>query len=149
MVLTNYKRLAKALIAIGAAVAVSGVQAETDAKAELLALADEMEPFSLRMLGPPVGTSEWSFVVKPFWEETVTEISNGKVSATLNSVTDINADPADALRLVSQGTFDMTNMIANYGSGEVPALEDRKSTRLNSSHVAISYAVFCLKKKRK
>src|SRR5690625_5534059 len=26
---------------------------------------------------------------------------------------------------------------------------DRKSTRLNSSHVAISYAVFCLKKKRK
>src|SRR5690625_5614765 len=27
--------------------------------------------------------------------------------------------------------------------------EDRKSTRLNSSHVAISYAVFCLKKRRK
>src|SRR5690625_1062936 len=27
--------------------------------------------------------------------------------------------------------------------------EDRKSTRLNSSHVAISYTVFCLKKKRK
>src|SRR5437870_13062269 len=28
-------------------------------------------------------------------------------------------------------------------------LADRKSTRLNSSHVAISYAVFCLKKKKK
>src|SRR5439155_15886260 len=28
-------------------------------------------------------------------------------------------------------------------------LGDRKSTRLNSSHVAISYAVFCLKKKKK
>src|SRR5690625_5990093 len=28
------------------------------------------------------------------------------------------------------------------------AIPDRKSTRLNSSHVAISYAVFCLKKKR-
>src|SRR5690625_6113983 len=27
-------------------------------------------------------------------------------------------------------------------------LADRKSTRLNSSHVAISYAVFCLKKKK-
>src|SRR5258707_7834092 len=27
-------------------------------------------------------------------------------------------------------------------------LEDRKSTRLNSSHANISYAVFCLKKKR-
>src|SRR5207247_10204744 len=29
------------------------------------------------------------------------------------------------------------------------ALEDRKSTRLNSSHEWISYAVFCLKKKKK
>src|SRR5690625_5184378 len=29
------------------------------------------------------------------------------------------------------------------------ARKDRKSTRLNSSHVAISYAVFCLKKKKK
>src|SRR4051794_41716558 len=28
-------------------------------------------------------------------------------------------------------------------------LEDRKSTRLNSSHPSISYAVFCLKKKKK
>src|SRR5690625_6471871 len=32
--------------------------------------------------------------------------------------------------------------------GELKGL-DRKSTRLNSSHVAISYAVFCLKKKMK
>src|SRR5258705_5279780 len=30
-----------------------------------------------------------------------------------------------------------------------PDLLDRKSTRLNSSHLGISYAVFCLKKKRK
>src|SRR3989442_6050451 len=29
------------------------------------------------------------------------------------------------------------------------SIEDRKSTRLNSSHVRISYAVFCLKKKKK
>src|SRR2546426_7307551 len=31
----------------------------------------------------------------------------------------------------------------------VPPLGDRKSTRLNSSHLVISYAVFCLKKKKK
>src|SRR5690242_21191077 len=30
-----------------------------------------------------------------------------------------------------------------------PADLDRKSTRLNSSHMSISYAVFCLKKKKK
>src|SRR5439155_8656108 len=32
--------------------------------------------------------------------------------------------------------------------GRLPPRPDRKSTRLNSSHVAISYAVFCLKKKK-
>src|SRR5256885_7871802 len=33
--------------------------------------------------------------------------------------------------------------------GELLVLLDRKSTRLNSSHLVISYAVFCLKKKKK
>src|SRR2546430_2798534 len=33
--------------------------------------------------------------------------------------------------------------------GAGPRTEDRKSTRLNSSHSQISYAVFCLKKKKK
>src|SRR5207253_10867661 len=37
--------------------------------------------------------------------------------------------------------IDLAMAAADAGSG------DRKSTRLNSSHVAISYAVFCLKKK--
>src|SRR5690606_41733186 len=32
--------------------------------------------------------------------------------------------------------------------GDLTQEEDRKSTRLNSSHVKISYAVFCLKKKK-
>src|SRR5579871_6923231 len=35
------------------------------------------------------------------------------------------------------------------GTPPAPADRDRKSTRLNSSHVEISYAVFCLKKKKK
>src|SRR3712207_7024919 len=34
-------------------------------------------------------------------------------------------------------------------SDEAYAFSDRKSTRLNSSHANISYAVFCLKKKKK
>src|SRR5436305_13160652 len=37
----------------------------------------------------------------------------------------------------------------HQGSGRAAVEEDRKSTRLNSSHVRISYAVFCLKKKKK
>src|SRR5438552_9822704 len=41
---------------------------------------------------------------------------------------------------------------ASYSCGDpclALVLEDRKSTRLNSSHQIISYAVFCLKKKKK
>src|SRR5699024_12801359 len=49
--------------------------------------------------------------------------------------------------------------VVTYGSTAVPIMQDfdandinhiidRKSTRLNSSHVSISYAVFCLKKKK-
>src|SRR5258708_27159861 len=34
-------------------------------------------------------------------------------------------------------------------STRVPLFQDRKSTRLNSSHQIISYAVFCLKKKKR
>src|SRR5690606_20937936 len=37
--------------------------------------------------------------------------------------------------------------INNSHLGLMPRYKDRKSTRLNSSHVKISYAVFCLKKK--
>src|SRR5690625_5419199 len=50
---------------------------------------------------------------------------------------------------------DITEMYAQIKeqSEDAPDLDeikgDRKSTRLNSSHVAISYAVFCLKKKKK
>src|SRR5947209_9781964 len=38
---------------------------------------------------------------------------------------------------------------ANFHIRTLRAEEDRKSTRLNSSHANISYAVFCLKKKKK
>src|SRR2546426_8890751 len=40
--------------------------------------------------------------------------------------------------------------LAKIGTrGAAEPLRDRKSTRLNSSHLVISYAVFCLKKKKK
>src|SRR5690625_4175959 len=39
--------------------------------------------------------------------------------------------------------------VADDMDGKIAGIIDRKSTRLNSSHVAISYAVFCLKKKKR
>src|SRR5690606_31415949 len=41
----------------------------------------------------------------------------------------------------------LLGMLGGAAYAAIPAFLDRKSTRLNSSHVKISYAVFCLKKK--
>src|SRR5437773_5944273 len=48
-------------------------------------------------------------------------------------------------------TYDTGATASVYGvtAGSVTPYTDRKSTRLNSSHITISYAVFCLKKKKK
>src|SRR5256885_8349252 len=54
--------------------------------------------------------------------------------------------------ILGEGTAGPSNPlrvgIANAGAAIREAIEDRKSTRLNSSHLVISYAVFCLKKKK-
>src|SRR2546422_4063643 len=44
---------------------------------------------------------------------------------------------------------DLEGLRADTGGGLRGGCEDRKSTRLNSSHGYISYAVFCLKKKKR
>src|SRR5690625_5664120 len=62
--------------------------------------------------------------------------AEGTSSYDLDDVYDINEQPRENLQEGGQLTL------------PVGGMGDRKSTRLNSSHVAISYAVFCLKKKK-
>src|SRR5207249_11267935 len=47
-----------------------------------------------------------------------------------------------------RGRFRGARRCAPARPARIDELRDRKSTRLNSSHVSISYAVFCLKKKK-
>src|SRR3712207_8155200 len=60
--------------------------------------------------------------------------------------------PRPRLLILDPGAERIRERIENAGESlHVPHLmnlEDRKSTRLNSSHANISYAVFCLKKKK-
>src|SRR5207247_5119134 len=56
-----------------------------------------------------------------------------------------NGDEAAAVRVAGDS---LRHAAADAGD-EQEQYKDRKSTRLNSSHEWISYAVFCLKKKRK
>src|SRR3712207_8582050 len=52
-------------------------------------------------------------------------------------------DPSFATRFNPEGNTDYAHAIDSLAAD----IQDRKSTRLNSSHANISYAVFCLKKK--
>src|SRR3712207_8347549 len=58
---------------------------------------------------------------------------------------------ADEDKLIDVARVRVGRVLGGAVAGEQPhdaGLEDRKSTRLNSSHANISYAVFCLKKKK-
>src|SRR5204863_9363024 len=66
---------------------------------------------------------------------TSVERSEGR-SSVMPPFTVVNSTPSLQLAWPSEATIEPFTVVA-----------DRKSTRLNSSHVEISYAVFCLKKK--
>src|SRR5207249_12052710 len=69
------------------------------------------------------------------------------VTATMGLLARVAAIPL-GLNRAELSAFLLVSMFSNGGNYGLPVVMlDRKSTRLNSSHVSISYAVFCLKKK--
>src|SRR2546427_9539604 len=62
----------------------------------------------------------------------------------------VRSETAEALGVSQQDVRIVPMTVGGGFGGKIVLLEpDRKSTRLNSSHSQISYAVFCLKKKKK
>src|SRR5256885_3972381 len=74
-------------------------------------------------------------------------IRDYKVTGVQTCALPIYRDPRDQERLRPAGVQD-PGLVAEV-DGRAHARGDRKSTRLNSSHLVISYAVFCLKKKNR
>src|SRR5690625_5292098 len=74
---------------------------------------------------------------------TFMEILAGHILSTDGDILIDGEKPFDNQRLTE------SICLIKEGNNFKKDLKDRKSTRLNSSHVAISYAVFCLKKKTK
>src|SRR3712207_8970658 len=74
----------------------------------------------------------------PGGEPPVAEVP-ADVPAGVQEPTTVRVPPED---------LDTTIRALEGGPEELPGEQDRKSTRLNSSHAHISYAVFCLKKKK-
>src|SRR5690606_41429373 len=80
-------------------------------------------------------------------------LSDAEFTAIFDALAVLDETELLPVTQVAQGLDDLTigdvGEIVSKGSHILRARlsEDRKSTRLNSSHVKISYAVFCLKKK--
>src|SRR5690606_40888024 len=70
----------------------------------------------------------------------------GSMSVAIKRLTGVKPD--DNLIQI-EAWYSYTTHQDRAGVGEDAVRADRKSTRLNSSHVKTSYAVFCLKKKKK
>src|SRR5690606_40865102 len=88
-----------------------------------------------------------------FWSLTsVTVVLSGCAPNSLPSKVEREReteDPQIIARRNLQRSIDLIDVTINhYFDPETFEMRDRKSTRLNSSHVKISYAVFCLKKKK-
>src|SRR5690606_32012534 len=64
-------------------------------------------------------------------------------NCSIDDISTFHLPDADELVIANPEDYEIT-----YHTTYNNALKDRKSTRLNSSHVKISYAVFCLKKKK-
>src|SRR5699024_1692069 len=70
------------------------------------------------------------------------------LAATSNQEAVLLQNFSDGEQTVAQHVVDTCAAFnSEFGAQTSAGKEDRKSTRLNSSHVSISYAVFCLKKK--
>src|SRR5689334_24025192 len=68
------------------------------------------------------------------------------ISAQAVGSDDLRTETGDSYVFINSGSqsFEPARVSESF-----PGSKDRKSTRLNSSHSSISYAVFCLKKKKK
>src|SRR3989454_6771066 len=78
-----------------------------------------------------------------FWHS----VGNRVLTLLSNMLTDLNlTDMETCYKLVRADLMKRLPLRSNRFGFEVEI--DRKSTRLNSSHLVISYAVFCLKKKK-
>src|SRR5262245_64276177 len=69
-------------------------------------------------------------------------------SAQVYLAEDVRLRRRVAVKLLHPGLADDESFLRRFRAEAQATAADRKSTRLNSSHLGISYAVFCLKKKK-
>src|SRR2546426_7434062 len=96
------------------------------------------------------GATSWSFSESDFKQieqhlQAFLRESNARCALLVDRAGQLVATVGDPPKFDSTAFASLT--AADFSANDQLAKIDRKSTRLNSSHLVISYAVFCLKKK--
>src|SRR5690625_4055773 len=104
--------------------------------------------------GEPVTAEDWAYAYEVVGHPDYDGVRYTQALSSVEGMPEYHAGEADeisGLEIIDEKTLKITyhDFTPSLLSSGIWAYPDRKSTRLNSSHVAISYAVFCLKKKRK
>src|SRR5262245_63662525 len=96
---------------------------------------------------PPRSTlSPYTTLFRSFQEEFDSPATIEAIAAVLRGLGHQVEKLGDGRELLERLLADPPDLVFNLAEGQ--GVGDRKSTRLNSSHLGISYAVFCLKKKK-
>ncbi|WPZ32478.1 TRAP transporter substrate-binding protein [Thalassobaculum sp. OXR-137] len=107
--------MGKTRIAFGAALISVGLMAGPAAA--------ELDNLNLKVVGTWGNLSNWKVNEGPFWNETMPEISGGKIKADAVPQTDVGIKGFEMMRMLKIGVFDVAHGVVGYIAGEDPVVE--------------------------
>ena len=118
------KTLSVLAAAMTLALAAHGPAQAEVTEAQLLDLAKTLpEKTHISVLAIDSSTSEWSMLEKPFWEEVVPRLSDGRIDVKLSSITELGVPGSQMVTLVRSGVYNMADTVASYASENMKVLD--------------------------
>lgn len=77
----------------------------------------------LKVVGGSSTLNRYKYVQQPFWSETLSKNSNGKVTADVSGDNELGLKGPEVLRLLRLGVFDVASATISYMAGDEPAFE--------------------------
>lgn len=77
----------------------------------------------LQVLGTWSFMDQWNIIQKPFWSETVSEITDGRLTGRAVSQTEAGLSGTETIRLLKNGVFDVVHGPIAYVSGDAQAID--------------------------
>ena len=83
----------------------------------------EIQKVHFKVVGGWANVSAHEVFEKPFWQETLPKASGGKITGSINPITELGLKGFEVLRLLKLGVFDAAYGVLGYVTAEDPAIE--------------------------